>query len=377
MKLLIVSHTEHYKRGNIVTGWGPTIREINYLATLFDEVVHVAMLKDGSAPDSALPYDSDKIRFSPVPVSGGGRLVDKLNILIQYPRYLWTILKELRGVDVVHIRCPSNISLLTVLLITLLPWPRRRWTKYAGNWNPDGREAFSYTLQRWWLNKGLQRGVVTVNGRWPGQPAHVHSFYNPCLTEEELADGAAHAANKFPAKPLHLLYVGRLETAKGVRRILDIIAQLHEMHIPVWVDLVGDGQEKPAFEEYAARQGIQDVIRFHGWVPRNQLDPIYAQAHLMLFPSSSSEGWPKVLSEGMAYGVVPVTSNISSIPQYLEDFKIGRTFKPDDLQGFVKAVVWYSEYLDQWKHESQNAAKAARLFSYANYLESVRCLLKL
>ena len=43
------------------------------------------------------------------------------------------------------------------------------------------------------------------------------------------------------------------------------------------------------------------------------------QAYLMLFPSES-EGWPKVLSEGKAYGVVPVTSDVSSIPQYLREF---------------------------------------------------------
>ena len=189
---------------------------------------------------------------------------------------------------------------------------------------------------------------MTVNGRWPDQPTHVHSFYNPCLTEEELADGAVHAANKFPSKPLHLLYVGRLETAKGVRRILNITAQLHEMQVPVQVDLVGDGPEKPTFEAYAAEQGIQEVIKFHGWVPRDQLGSTYAQAHLMLLPSSS-EGWPKVLSEAMAYGVVPVTSNTGSILQYLENFEVGHTFNPDDLQGFVKAIVWYSEYPDQWR----------------------------
>ena len=377
MKLLIISHTEHYRKGGIIVGWGPTIRELNFLATLFDEVVHVATLYDDPAPDSSLPYDSDKIRFSPVPPSGGDRLVDKLSILVQYPRYLWTIFKEMRGVDVVHIRCPANISLLAVLLITLLPWPRRRWTKYAGNWNPRGREAFSYSLQRWWLNKGLQRGVVTVNGRWPDQPAHVHSFYNPCLTEEELVDGAAHTANKALSRPLRLLYVGRLETAKGVRRILDIAAKLHDMKIPVQVDLVGDGPEKPSFEAYAAEQNIEEMITFHGWVPRHQLGPIYTQAHLMLFPSSSSEGWPKVLSEAMAYGVVPITSDISSIPQYLEDFEVGQTFNPDNLQGFVEAIVCYSEYPDQWKQESQNALRAASFFSYVNYLESVRYLLKL
>ena len=39
MKLAIISHTEHFtdENGNLV-GWGPTIREINYLAKHFEYI---------------------------------------------------------------------------------------------------------------------------------------------------------------------------------------------------------------------------------------------------------------------------------------------------------------------------------------------------
>ncbi|MEJ7712203.1 MAG: hypothetical protein WKF84_20655 [Pyrinomonadaceae bacterium] len=38
MKLLIVSHTPHYWRSGELVGWGPTIREIDQLASLFKQV---------------------------------------------------------------------------------------------------------------------------------------------------------------------------------------------------------------------------------------------------------------------------------------------------------------------------------------------------
>ena len=41
MKLLIISHTEHYRNSlGAIVGWGPTLTEINFLATVFDEIYH-------------------------------------------------------------------------------------------------------------------------------------------------------------------------------------------------------------------------------------------------------------------------------------------------------------------------------------------------
>jgi len=41
MKLLIISHTPHYLQEDQVQGWGSTVMEIDQLASLFDEVVHL------------------------------------------------------------------------------------------------------------------------------------------------------------------------------------------------------------------------------------------------------------------------------------------------------------------------------------------------
>lgn len=375
LRLLVISHTEHYLRNGQVVGWGPTVRELDHLAELFAETRHLCMLQGGVAPPSALPYQSDRITPVLLPPSGGSRLRDKLGILWLAPRYLRTILRELRGADVVHVRCPANISLLALLTLALIREPAPRWIKYAGNWQPTGREAHSYTLQRWWLARNLPRGVVTVNGHWARQPAHIHSFLNPCLSEDELREAYCLSQNKRLNFPVRLLYVGRLEGAKGVGRALQILALLRQDGLAAHLDLAGDGPERTQFEREAADLGVADRVTFYGWMPRPALAPLFAQAHMLLFPSSSSEGWPKVLSEGMAYGVVPVASAVSSIPQVLAENGAGVAVAPDDLAGFARAIRAYVDDPALWEATSLKAQAVAPRFSYGAYQHAVASIL--
>src|SRR5688572_8983575 len=173
VKLLIISNMAHYHDadGRIV-GWGPTVNEIDALAQIFDEIRHIGCLHTGVAPSSALPYQSKNVKLIPVAPTGGNGLRAKIGSLEKTPEYWKVMLSEIRQADVVHVRCPANISLISLLLLTMLPQPKRRWIKYAENWQPQGREAWSYTFQRWWLKRDFPRAAVTVNGNWPHQPFH-------------------------------------------------------------------------------------------------------------------------------------------------------------------------------------------------------------
>lgn len=378
MKLLIISHTDHYiDRDGVKRGWGPTVREISNLAGLFSEVCHIACFRSGPVPESMIPYEAGNVRLVLLPPSGGPGLRDKLGILKQIPAYIRTILRELPHADAVHVRAPANISLLAMVLLAFINKPRLRWIKYAGNWQPQGRESWSYSFQRWWLKRGFSRAIVTVNGEWPGQPHHVHSFYNPCLTEEERLEAGGEAVARQIQGEIRLIFVGRVESAKGVSRVIDVLSCLKSGGCTVSLDVVGDGPERSAFEYQASRSGLVDEVRFHGWIPRPEISRLYAQAHLILLPSSASEGWPKVLSEAMAYGVVPIAGNISSIGQYLSLFGCGRALPPDDLEGFVEAVRQYAKNPTVWKAESQRGVAAAANFTYEAYLGEVSALLGL
>ncbi len=222
----MVSHTPHHRDGDRLVGWGPTVREIDQLATLFDEIVHVAPVHGGAAPPSELPYRARNVRVVAVPAAGGDSLRSKLDVLRVLPVYADAIWRQLGRCDVAHVRCPSNIGLVAAILLVFRRRPSVRWIKYAGNWRPKSRESWSYRLQRWILDRRLTRSLVTVNGQWPNQPVHVRSFLNPGLTEGEFREGAAVAATKRMADPLRLLFVGRVDAEKGCGRAIEILAAL-------------------------------------------------------------------------------------------------------------------------------------------------------
>jgi glycosyltransferase involved in cell wall biosynthesis len=344
---------------------------------MFDQLVHIAPLHSNDAPESALRYESRHIQVREVVPSGGVGLRNKLAILRQVKSYARAIHHELRDADAVHVRCPANISLVALIVLMLIRHPRRRWLKYAGNWNPVGREPWSYSLQRWLLKNGWHKGVVTVNGEWPNQPSFVHSFFNPCLNEQELLEGRQPSLIKQMTDPVRLIFAGRLDSGKGVGRVLQIVARFRESGGSPLLDLVGDGNERPRFEQQAKNLGINSLVTFHGWLRRPAIAPLYSRAHLIILPSKSSEGWPKVLSEAMAYGVVPLASNVSGIPQYLEKFGCGRAFAPAHLDAFAESIHWYSTHKQAWKQESENATRAAELFSYARHCNAVQHILQI
>jgi hypothetical protein len=59
----------------------------------------------------------------------------------------------------------------------------------------------------------------------------------------------------------------------------------------------------------------------------------------------------------------------------LERFGTGRTFEPDDVEGFTDAINYYFSHPGVWKEESEKGVRAAQLFTYAKYLNSVQKLL--
>ena len=186
MKLLIISHTEHYKDSNDqIVGWGATVNELNHLSEHFESITHLAMLYTKSAPPSSLSYTSDSIHFKQLPSLGGKSLRSKLKLLFSIPKVISMVRKELKHCDAFQLRTPTGIAVFLIPYLTLFS-RKRGWFKYAGNWNQNPA-PLGYRIQRCLLKK--QNRIVTINGSWDKQPKHCLTFENPCLTTKEIESG--------------------------------------------------------------------------------------------------------------------------------------------------------------------------------------------
>lgn len=365
-KLLIISHTQHYNdaNGNMV-GWGPTVREINYLAKGFDHIYHVACLHQGvNAPPSSATYTEPNITFIPLPPSGGKGMHNKLKIVAAIPVVLYTVFRYLKKADVFQLRLPTGMGVYVLPFITLFV-RKPGWFKYAGNWNQQS-PPLSYRFQRFWLAK-CQRRKVTINGKWPGQPEHCISFENPCLTTEDRKHGEEAFKAKNYSAPLIACFAGRLEDAKGVYWILEALRDnrhsISEMH------LIGDGSDRNRYESIA--NGLNINIFFHGFLAREDVFKLFAKAHIFILPSLS-EGFPKAVAEAANYGCVPVVSNVSAIPQYVTP-ETGFVWNPEKstFREFFNTIRFDA---GQLKRMAQNGYQMAGEFSYMKYQNRVKKL---
>lgn len=312
MKLAIISHTEHYytKDGELV-GWGPTISEINHLAKDFEEIIHLAFLYDEEPKTSSLPYTKPNIRFVALPVSGGKTWIQKTNIVSNMPKTIATVKEVLNKVDVFQFRTPIGFGVYLIPYLTRFV-KTKGWYKYAGNWNQQNA-SLGYRLQRKFLKK--QDRIVTINGKWPNQPKQCLTFENPCLTKDERVEGLEVMRQKNYINPFEMCFVGRLEDAKGVQRIIDAVENSKDVGVIKKVHMIGDGEQRLEYEKQVEEKNLP--IQFHGFLTREKVFEIYRNAQFLLLPSTASEGFPKVIAEAMNYGCIPIVSDVSSIGQYI------------------------------------------------------------
>jgi glycosyltransferase involved in cell wall biosynthesis len=107
---------------------------------------------------------------------------------------------------------------------------------------------------------------------------------------------------------LKLLYVGRIIRTKGLRDAIRALGYLKQLP-GVTLDVIGDGEDLSRCKQETIDLGLGGRIRFHGRVPRPQIDRFYAAADFLVFPSfrESSGG---VVLEAMCQGTpVVVASN--------------------------------------------------------------------
>ena len=368
-KLLIISHTEHYRnQDQEIVGWGPTINEINYLADFWEEVVHIGCMKEGVAPKSALPYSNSTIKYVPIPPYGGKTLLSKVLIFSKIPKIISQVVRNLDGATEVQLRLPTSMGLFLLPLFSFfLPRKYTLWVKYAGNWGEE-QPPLSYRLQRWWLKKNLAKCKVTLNGFWPDQEKHCYSFENPCLTVDDIEKGKIIAQEKNFDGSFVMAFVGRLEDEKGVARIIEALGAVPLERISK-VHFIGDGPQRAFYEKQASF--LKDKVVFHGFLGKDAVHSLLAESHFFLLPSTASEGFPKVIAEAACYGTLPVVSDVGSISHYVNTGNGFLWFRKEEISYVQVLENAFSSASKNLKEKSLEVLNLGEKFTFMGYLEKL------
>ncbi len=137
-----------------------------------------------------------------------------------------------------------------------------------------------------------------------------------CLLELGIEQAPAPRPEATPRDGLKLLHVGRAVRTKGLRDVVRAMGQLRDMP-GVTLTSAGDGEDLAHCQAEAEALGVADRVRFLGRVPRAEVDRLYDDHDVFVFPSFR-EPTGGVLYEAMAKGLPIVTVDYGG-PAYIVD----------------------------------------------------------
>jgi glycosyltransferase involved in cell wall biosynthesis len=371
MRLAVVSHVVHYRWRGKLYAYSAYAREIEIWADLFGEVVVAAPLRAEKPPGDCVAFAHGNITVRSQMEAGGNTWQSKAGLALALPVMAFQLGMAIRDADAIHVRCPGNLGLLGAVLAPL--FSRRVVAKYAGQWTDYPAEARTVRWQKKLLSSSWFHGPVTVYGRWPGQPDHVVPFFTSVLTSDQIACARVAAARERRAGPLRVLFVGRLSKAKNVDVLLRAVSEVKRRGAAVQCEVIGEGPERDALERLRADLKLNDCAEFKGGLDFEEVLSHFEQADVLVL-ASETEGWPKAITEAMAYGLICVGSDRGLVPQILSEGR-GIIVPPRDAESLAGAIYNIAAAPADYAAMRTTAAAWAQQYSLEGLRDALRAML--
>ena len=155
-----------------------------------------------------------------------------------------------------------------------------------------------------------------------------------------------------------VITVSRLVKKNGVEDLIEAISQLSpprrdpvhykynkvagqitNYKLPVKLLICGDGEERQKLEVRSKKLGIENKVKFMGFIAPAELPKYYAIADVFCRPSLS-EGLGNVFLEAMAAGVPVIATPVGGIPDFLKNGETGLFCHVRNPESIAEKIKW-------------------------------------
>lgn len=138
--------------------------------------------------------------------------------------------------------------------------------------------------------------------------------------------------NKLSSESIKFLFVGSLVEHKG----LEVLMQAWEGVEKGELSIVGNGILFKKIETWCKKY---PNVKVCGRKERIELEEIYKNSDVLIFPSICLENRPIVLLEAMKFGLKVVASNTGGVSETLEGYDNLKLIEPGNVEQFKKAIL--------------------------------------
>ncbi|MGO1848778.1 glycosyltransferase [Microbacterium sp. JB110] len=141
-------------------------------------------------------------------------------------------------------------------------------------------------------------------------------------------DKASYTPDLAPRSDNRIVFVGRVTAEKQIDVIVRALAKL-DPALNATLELVGDGDQRPALERLAEDLGVRERITFHGRTSDEELRAALTRASVFAI-ASIAELQSIATMEAMASGLPVVAADAVALPHLVHHGENGYLFTPGD-----------------------------------------------
>jgi glycogen(starch) synthase len=282
--------------------------------------------------------------------------------ILREPKFS-TILREMRGADMIHLAGPLLIPLILGLALrkpvviehhgfqTICPngqlflepdqkpcpghFMARRYSKCISCNSARGklrsRAMWLLTFPRRWLCQRVSVNILPTE--WLGPLLRLNRMrtivHGLPVTK---ALPARYAGPEIPT----FMFLGRLVTSKGARVLIEAAQHLKAKGARFRVVIIGQGPDRVALEKLVRERDLGDWVQFRGYVPAGELQENLAKATAIVMPSIAGEVFGLSAAENMQKGRLVIVSDIGALAEVVGD--AGMKFAPGDAAELARCM---------------------------------------
>ena len=146
-----------------------------------------------------------------------------------------------------------------------------------------------------------------------------------------------------------ILIVAGLVPIKGIPYLLKALSQLRQKRQDFVLDIVGDGLKRKEYEELAKKSGLNQIVKFYGFRPKEEVAEFMRRSDFFVL-SSLWENLPCVLIEAMASGLPVIATNVGGIPEIVNKEE-GILVPPKNIDALAEAIDYMLDHYQNYSPE--------------------------
>lgn len=336
--LCVVTDCLHYsKNGEIGSNNAILIKQFNELFKYFNDITICCPISNHNNLGGLEYYKNKKIRFFFLPNLGGPKLIDKIRLLLNIPKIIYTIYNASKDSNLIYQRFPNNIN-IPGFFYTIIS-NKRLFASYLGEWDGKGG-SLTYLLQKYLLYY-FYPGPVFIYGSSKGN--NFFSTYSPSFSfdewqkEKKIIIEKSKNINLRKFDNMIFLNVGRVEKNKNQIQSAQIIHKLKKSGYNPILYIIGESSSSQILDDFINDKDLHENIKIIGSLPFIELQNYYRKADFII-QTPLFEGYGKVPIEGMMHGCIPLITNVGISEQIIANSGSGMVLSRNNDDNVKKVI---------------------------------------